>query len=261
MTTLDYQQRRRSSSWKDVLWAFVSKREYGLALLLALIVAAVTLRNLDFLSLTNLSNILTGSAQAAIISCGVMLVIVTGEIDISVGAALGFLTAVLGWLVSPTHYGWSPAFGILAVLAIGGGIGLINGLLVTVVRVPSIIVTLAMMTILRGLNTLLMKPGDITDMPQAVRFFGIGTVGIGVVQVPVSLLVTASVIAATVVLIRHTAVGRRIYAVGSNSHAASLSGISVTRTKLFVFVLTGILVAVATLVSKLATVTSGFGAG
>jgi ribose/xylose/arabinose/galactoside ABC-type transport system permease subunit len=239
----------------------VSKREYGLLLLLALIVAAVSLRNHDFLSLTNLSNILTGSTQAAIISCGVMLVIVTGEIDISVGAALGFLTAVLGWLVSPTHFGWPPALGILAVLAIGGGIGLINGLLVTVVRVPSIIVTLGTMTILGGLNTLLMKPGDITDMPEAVRFFGIGTVGAGPVQIPVSLLVTGAIVLATFALIRYTPIGRRIYAVGSNAHAASLSGISVNWTKLYVFVLTGVLVAVATLVSKLATVTSGFGAG
>ncbi len=259
MTVLEYRQ--KENRLKQVAWALLARREYGLALLLALIVGVVTLRNHDFFSLRNFSDILTSSTQAAIIACGVMLVIVTGEIDISVGAALGFLTAVLGWLVSPTHFGWPPAAGILTILAIGAGIGLINGLLVTVVRVPSIIVTLAMMTILGGLNTLLMKPGDITDMPQAVRFFGIGTVGVGRVQMPVSLVVTGAVIAATFFLIRYTPIGRRIFAVGSNSHAAALSGISVTRTKLYVFVLTGVLVAVATLVSKLATVTSGFGAG
>jgi ribose/xylose/arabinose/galactoside ABC-type transport system permease subunit len=114
-----------------------------------------------------------------------------------------------------------------------------------------------MMTILRGITTLVMKPGDITDMPPAVRFFGIGTV----LGIPASLWVTALVIAATGAMIRYTPIGRRIFAVGSNPQAAGLSGISVVGTKIFVFTLTGFLVGVGVLVSRLATVTSGFGVG
>jgi ribose/xylose/arabinose/galactoside ABC-type transport system permease subunit len=241
----------------DLLWTLAAKREYGLILVLAVIIAAVSIRNPGFLSVGNLWDLLTNCTQPAIVACGVMLVIVTGEIDISVGAALGLLTACLAWMVSPTHFGWHPAVGIVAMLAIGTLIGLVNGLLVTLVRIPSIIVTLAMMTILRGITTLLMKPGDITDMPMGVRFFGIGEI----LTIPVSLFVTALVIAATAAMIKFTPAGRRIFAVGSNAHAAGLSGISEVKTKILVFTLTGFLVGVAVLVSRLATVTSGFGGG
>jgi rhamnose transport system permease protein len=122
------------------------------------------------------------------------------------------------------------------------------------------------MTILKGLNTLLLKPGDITDMPAGVRFLGIGAIplfpgaGRGG-SLPLSLILTAAVMAATGVLIVFTPIGRRIFAVGSNAHAARLAGISVTKTKIFVFALTGFLVGVAVLVTRLAMVTSGLGTG
>jgi ribose/xylose/arabinose/galactoside ABC-type transport system permease subunit len=122
------------------------------------------------------------------------------------------------------------------------------------------------MTILKGLNTLLLKPGDITDMPAGVRVLGIGAIplfpGAGRTgSLPLSLLLTAGVVAATGILIVLTPVGRRIFAVGSNPHAARLGGISVVWTKIFVFALTGFLVGVAVLVTRLATVTSGLGSG
>ena len=245
------------------LRVLAAQREFGLIVVLALIIAGVSLRNPGFLAPENLHDLFTSCTQPAIVACGVMLVIVTGEIDISVGASLGLLTAILGWLVSPTHWAWPPWLGIIAVLAIGTGIGIINGLLVAIIRVPSIIVTLAMMTMLRGVTVLLMKPGDITDLPMEARVFGIHEFFTSehFPGIPMSLLVTAAIIAATFGLIRYTPAGRRIFAVGSNAHAAALSGLSVARTKILVFAITGALVGVATLVTRLATVTSGLGQG
>jgi len=246
------------------LWQLAARREYGIAIVLAIIIAGVTTKNHDFLTGENVRDILIHCTQPLIVSCGVMLVIVTGEIDISVGSALALLTAVLGWLASPTHYHWPAWAAILATLALGAILGLINGLLVTLVRIPSIIVTLGMLTMLRGLTVILMshprpdgRAGDITDMPYSVRFFGIGKI----LGISTSLWITAIVVVFTALLITFTPLGRRIYAVGSNPHAARLSGLSVTRVKIFTFMFTGFLVGGATIVTQLATVTSGLGQG
>src|SRR5919107_1423578 len=84
------------------LWLFAARREYALAIVLALIIASVTAKNSDFLQPENIRDILIHCTQPLIVACGVMLVIVTGEIDISVGSALALLTAILGWLASPS---------------------------------------------------------------------------------------------------------------------------------------------------------------
>jgi len=246
-----------SPTFGQRLWSLAARREYGLAYVLALIIASVTIKNPAFLRGENVRDILIHCTQFLIVACGVMLVILTGEIDISVGSALALLTAVLGWLASPTHYHWPAWAAILATLALGTTIGLINGLLVTLVRIPSIIVTLGMLTMLRGLTVILMKPGDITDMPSSVRFFGIGTI----LGISTSLWITAIVVIVTALLITFTPLGRRIFAVGSNAQAARLSGLSVTRVKIFAFAYTGFLVGVATIVTVAATVTSGLAQG
>ncbi len=142
MSTLEYGAGRGSAS--QAFWRLAARREIGLAILLVLILATATVRSADFLSLRNIRDILANCSQTAVISCGVMLVIVTGEIDISVGSALGFLTAILGTMVAPTDapvagFGWPVWVGILLTLLIGTAIGTLNGVLVTLVRVPSII--------------------------------------------------------------------------------------------------------------------------
>jgi ribose/xylose/arabinose/galactoside ABC-type transport system permease subunit len=191
-----------------------------------------------------------------------MLVIVTGEIDISVGSALGFLTAILGTMVAPTNapvpgFGWPVWLGILITLAVGAGIGLLNGLLVTLVRVPSIIVTLAMLMILQSVTTMIMHRGFISNLPESLSFFGTGKF-LGIIM---PIWIMAAVVIGTWIMVKYTPIGRRIYAVGSNTHAAGLSGISVTGVKIFVFTLTGLLVGVATIITQLAAFDSGIGYG
>ncbi len=210
-----------------------------------------------------------------------MLVIVTGEIDISVGASLGLCTALCGTLMSADKYpqwfgtGHTPfsvPAAILITVAVATSIGLINGILVTLVRVPSIIVTLAMLMILRSLSVIVMGKGNITDLPDAFHFLGTGDLGavFGSYQklvaanagMPehletfqhvylgrISIWIMLAILAATWAMIRYTTIGRRIYAVGSNPHAATLAGLSVVRTKLFVFALTGFLVGIATFIT------------
>jgi len=144
-------------------------------------------------------------------------------------------------------------------LAAGAGVGLVNGLLVTVGRVPSIIVTLGMLTALRGVTELAMGGKWIEALPPDLRFLGTGAAA----GVPVSVWTAVIVVAATAYLAQETALGRRIYAVGSSPRAARMAGLSERRIKVFVFALTGFLVAVATLVSvtQLDKIEQGIGKG
>jgi ribose/xylose/arabinose/galactoside ABC-type transport system permease subunit len=233
------------------------RREYGVLALLLVAVATVTAVNPTFLERDNLRNVLVQCAPTAIVACGLTLVIVTREIDISVGSMMGLLAAVMGILTSPRHTGMPVAAGIALTLLLGAAIGLLNGVLVTFGRVPSIIVTLGMLTALRGLTEWLMGGEWITDLPAGLKFFGTGSV----LLIPLSLWVAAAVIVCSIVLARRTRLGLRIYAVGGNPLAARMAGLSIRRAKIFVFALTGFLTAIATLVSvtQLSVIESGIG--
>ncbi|MCW3059446.1 MAG: hypothetical protein JWQ02_1267 [Capsulimonas sp.] len=233
------------------------QREYGVLALLLLTIFAVSLVNHSFLAGGNIRDILVSSVPAVIVACGLTLVIVMGEIDISMGALMGLLATVMGQLTTPAHANLPVAVGIIVTLLLGAGIGLINGLLVAYGRMPSIIVTLGMLTVLHGVNLTLINGHYITDLPAGLRFFGIGTF----LGIPISLWVTAAVVILAILLVRQTPLGRRIYAAGSNPEAARLAGLPVRNLKVFVFMLTGLLVAVATVVSvpRLGVIESGIG--
>lgn len=234
-----------------------ARREAGVALILGLTVLIVSLVNPAFLSAANARDILVNASPFAIVGCGLTFVIITGEIDISVGSLAGLLAASLG-LSLTQRIGLGVPAGISLTLALGAAAGLVNGLLITLARVPSIIVTLATLTAFRGLTDLLMG-GEWIPLPAQLRFLGTGSV----VGIPVSILVAAIVCLLSAALAIHTPFGRRIYAAGSNPHAAVLSGVSPQRIKLACFALTGLLTAIATLVSvpQLSLVENGFGVG
>lgn len=239
--------------------ALTQRREYGVLALLILTLTLVGAVNPSFLSPGNLEDVLVASVRTLIVACGLTFVIVLGEIDISVGSVLGLLAIVLGLLTSPTHAHLPVAVGIAVTLLVGSGIGLLNGLLVAYGRVPSIIVTLGTLTILQGVNQLLLGGHWITDLPPGLRFFGIGRL----LGVPVSLWTAGVVIILAILLARDTPLGRRLYAAGSNPDAARLAGLPVARLKLFAFTLTGFLTAVAAIVSvpRLGVIESGVGQG
>lgn len=231
----------------------------GPALVLVLLAALATALNPAFLSARNLTDLLLTAAPTLIAACGLLLVIASGEIDISIGSLMGLCAAVAGTLSSPDRLGLPPWVAVLATLGLGLGVGLFNGLLVSAVRVPSIIVTLGMLTVLKGANELLMAGRWITRLPEGLRAWGTGSVA----GVPVPMLVAAGVLGTTWLLANRTAWGRRVFAVGSNPGSARLAGVSVERTKLAAFGLAGLLVALATLVSvpRLSVVDSGVGVG
>lgn len=235
-------------------------REWGVFALLLLLVVAVGVANPAFLSGQNLRDLLVKAAPVAIVACGMTFVIVSGEIDISVGSLLGLLAAVLGVLTSGSRaYHLPVAAAVPMVLLLGTGLGALNGLLVTVGRVPSIIATLGMLTLLQGVTEVVMGGEWVKDLPPELRFFGVGAL----LGVPVPVWAAAVVFGLCALLATQTPLGRRIYAAGGNPEAARLLGLPVERLKLAAFALTGFLTGLATLVSvpQLSVIESGVGRG
>lgn len=233
------------------------KREWALLIMLIAIVVGVQIKNPSFITTQNIRDILIQVSPFAIMACGAAFVIVLGEIDISIGSMAGLLAAVLGTAVSATHWGWSVSSSIAIMIAIGGCIGLMNGVLVVFGKVPSIIVTLGMLTGLRGVTEVVMKGEWITDLPAGLREFGIGSW----IGIPIPIIVALIVCASAWIVATQTPLGLRVYAVGGNPDAAAVRGLNANRLKLLAFVTMGILTAIATLISvpKLSVIESGIG--
>jgi ribose/xylose/arabinose/galactoside ABC-type transport system permease subunit len=233
------------------------QREWWLAVLIGAVTLVVIQVDARFLSAENLRDLLVRCAPTAIVACGLMLVVVTREIDISVGSMMALLAAMFGLMVSRNEWNWPMWIGIPATLLMGTLIGLGTGAMVTFGRVPSIIVTLGLLTALRGITTWIIRGGNIDGLPDSLgRITKFGLLGM-----PLSLWTAMVVIGLTVLLISFTPVGRRLYALGGSPEAARLAGISETRLKLFVFSLTGFLTALATIVEvpRLPKIESGIG--
>lgn len=235
------------------------KRELAVAgLLLAMVVLASAL-NPAFADPGNLRDLLIGLAPTLIAACGLMLVVLTGEIDISLGSLMGLTAALAGTLVAPSRLGLPTPVAMGGALALGLLVGLANGWLTAYVRVPSIIVTLAGLGALRGVTELVMGGVWITDTPASFRAWGVGTW----LGVPVPVVVAGGVVLATALLLARTGLGRRIIAVGSDPGSALALGLPVRRVKLCAFALAGLSTALAMAVSvpRLSVIESGVGTG
>jgi ribose transport system permease protein len=210
-----------------------------------------------FFSRINIENLLFSSTIIAIVAIGQTFVILIAGIDLSVGAVLA-LSSVL-CVVFTTQLGIPVALGALLSLGVGALVGLINGLNVTVVRIPALIATLAMMSVTRGIAFLISGGRNIAPVPsvyidiQAARLFGI----------PVVILLTLLVgIIAHVVLAR-TRFGREIYATGGNAVAAQLAGIRSNHVIIKAYMMSGVCAALGGLMItarlEAGAATSGFG--
>jgi rhamnose transport system permease protein len=241
----------------SMLSRLIRQRETGLLLLIMLTCAVVGIKDHHFLSIDVWREILVRCAPTAIVSCGVMLVVVTGEIDISVGSLMALLSAVMGRVISESEADLSCWIGIPVTLGLGTLMGLFTGSLVAVGKAPSIIVTLGLLTALRGLTTLMMGGKNIDRLPEGLTQLAKQ----GLFGVPISILAAIGVIGLTSVLIHHIPLGRRSYALGSSAESAKMAGLSEVRLKLFVFGYTGFLTAVATIVDvpRLPKIESGIG--
>jgi ribose transport system permease protein len=209
-------------------------RESGSVLVLLIFVAALILTTSDFLTLTNLDNLVRQVTVFAILSVGELFVILTAGIDLSVGSILGLSGGVTALLLTS---GVSIPLAILVGLGVGLGVGLINGLLVTRLMLPPFIATLGMLGVARGLVLLLTGAKTIAPLPDAFDAIANGFV-LGLPSL-FWILIIVTIIAAFV--LGRTIFGRYVYAVGSNAESSRLSGVPVNFVLLGVYAISGLL--------------------
>ena len=206
-----------------------------------------------FLEPRNLLNIVRFASENGIIAIGMTLVILTGGIDLSVGALLAL--CAVGSAAMMTRYDLGTLPTILLVLAIGGLAGVVNGLVTTRFHIQSFITTLAMLSVARGVASLWsdgyaipLAFGDGPDLaPQLYKDMFAGQVRLLGLDVPAPVFYFVGVGIVATLLLRRTGFGRHVYAVGGNETAARLSGVNVDRVKVIVFGVSGLLAGMAAL--------------
>jgi ribose transport system permease protein len=224
-------------------------RESGGILVLLIFIAALILTTNDFLTLTNLDNLVRQVAVFAILSIGQLFVILTGGIDLSVGSVLGLSGGVTALLLAA---GAPIPLAILAGLLVGLFVGLINGQLVSRLKLPPFIATLGMLGIARGVVLLLTGARTIAPLPDAFNIIANGSI-LGLPSL-FWILILVAIVAAFV--LGRTVFGRYVYAVGSNAESSRLSGVPVNVVLIAVYSISGLLAGFAGVLT-----TSRLGAG
>ncbi len=216
-------------------------QRFGLALIFILLMLALALLSDRFLTPANLTNILRQTAINGIISAGMTLVILTGGIDLSVGSVLALSVTIGAALMKQ---GWPVELSVLAALATGAGLGCINGVLITLARIPPFIATLGMLTMARGLTLMYTQGQPITGFPAAFRWLGTGDIA----GIPVPIVLMLLVFVAGGILLYRTRLGMQIYLLGDNPTAARLTGVPVNRLTVLVYTISGFCAALAGLI-------------
>ena len=186
------------------------------------------------------------------------LIIIAGEIDLSVESMAGLSSALLGFLWAA---GVPMEIDIAVVLVVGVLGGLLNGLLVARGRLPSLVVTLGTLALFRGLALIILGPRGVSDFPDAFTQIGFGHVPGTDIPWPFVIFLTLGLILG--VVLHRSWVGRQVYAIGKNTGAARYSGVRVARVKIALFVLTGLIAAIAgaILTARLSTSRADAGQG
>ena len=214
--------------------------ESGLALLVVAIVIFGAVTSAQFLTSTNFFNTGVTSGEIAIMALPMTLIIISGEIDLSVASILGMSSALLGYLWT-RHWPMLAIFVMVALLGIVAG--LINGLLVTRVGLPSLAVTIGTLALYRGMALILLGSNTVSNFPAS--YTNIGVIPVPRTEIPwnVAIFVVLAVIFGVVLHV--TATGRSIFAMGTNPEAALFAGIRVKRVKTMLYVTSGLVCALA----------------
>ena len=207
-------------------------RRYGVLILIVVLMIVLTLSSDAFLTSRNLLNILTQNAPLAIVAMAGTLVIIAGGFDLSTGAMFAVASVSAAWV--GLHH--DPVLGLLIAPLVGLALGLVNGFIITGLRVHSFLATLATSLVYGGLAVLI-TGGSLISLTNDTTFAKLGRGKVG--DVSYAIFILAAVFAMLTFLARRMVVGRHIYAVGGNVDAAVLSGVRVQRVRILTFALSG----------------------
>ncbi len=211
-----------------------------------------------FLTPGNFANLVAALMEVAIMALPMTLVIIAGEIDLSVESMAGLASAILGFLWAA---GVPLEVAIPAVLIVGAVGGLLNGVFVALGGLPSLVVTLGTLALFRGMALIVLGPRGVSDFPPTFTELGFGHVPGTLIPWPFVIFLGLALVLG--VVLHRTWVGRQIYAIGRNTGAARFSGVRVTRVRIGLFMLIGLIAAVAgvILTSRLSSARADAGQG
>lgn len=223
---------------RRVLQAFIDIRELTLIVLIAAIVIVMSNINPYFLSFSNFRAVAVGMAPTAIIVIGMAILLASGGFDLSVGSVMALSSTVVALLLLT---GMAIPLAVACGLILGGIVGVVNGVLVTGLGINPLIATLGTMSIARGIALVLTEGFSVSSLPASFAWIGKADIG----GFPVIVLFTILLVILFDLAVRHTRFFRQVYFIGANEKAAMLSGIHVTRVRIILYALTGVLAALA----------------
>jgi len=228
-----------------------------LAIILLVVIIINSLLSESFLSIENQINLFVLSIEKVIIALIMAKIIINAEIDLSVASMMGLSACALGWFVES---GMSMTMALIASITIGAVGGAFNGFWITVVKLPSLVVTLAMLIGFRGLARVLIGDRSIKMFPQWFEDLGQQPLFL---NIPFSVMIFVALLICVVITLEYTGFGRHIYTIGINQNVALYSGINVARVKMLLFIFSGIISAIAGILyaARLGTVRGDMGLG
>jgi rhamnose transport system permease protein len=232
--------------------------ESGLVVLAIAVAVLGAISSDQFLTSRNFFYLSLNVGEVAIMALPLTLIIIAGEIDLSVASTAGMASALLGWLWG---HGWPMPLIFIAVLGAGAAAGLVNGLLITRLGLPSLAVTIGTLTLYRGIALIILGPNTVANFPAG--YTQIGIVPLPGTPIPFSVAVFLGLALIFGAVLHATPLGRSIYAIGANKEAALYSGIRVRAIKTRLYVLSGVLCSLAgmLLTFRLATAISNNAVG
>jgi len=225
---------------RDVLRKAIRLRELQLVVAIAVVVAVSALAHPSFVSPGNISFMLADSVVTAVLATGQTIVVLAKGIDLSVAPILGIAAVVVGFPAQNHNLPIVAALGLVVLVGLVLGVG--NGLFVSVTRIPPIIATLATLSVYGGLQFIIANGQEVVNIPNAYDALGNNDVVSGI---PWVLVIGVGIAVVVALFLRHTNVGRAIYAVGNDAGAAHRSGIPVQRVIFATYVLSGVLAGIA----------------
>ncbi|AZO96473.1 ribose ABC transporter permease [Halocella sp. SP3-1] len=187
-----------------------------------------------FLSVTNILNVLVQVAVISVIAAGSTFVILTGGIDLSVGSILGLCGVMTAAVLKSTG---NPLLAVLTGVLLGAFLGLVNGVVISIGKVPAFVTTLGMMSVARGIAFIYTRGRPISGFPDGFRYIGSGYIG----DIPFPVIEAIIIFLIAAYVLKKTPFGRYVYAIGSNEVATKLSGIKTNKYKIMVYVISGLL--------------------
>jgi ribose/xylose/arabinose/galactoside ABC-type transport system permease subunit len=222
-----------------------SLKIYAMEVILLLLVGFLIIYAPGFATIGNFFNVLRTVSMLGIVAFGMTAVIISGEIDLSIGASAGLAGCIVAWFAGAYTDSigalGAVAIGTAVALSVGVGVGIFTGKIREIFNVPTFITTLGLFTALRGVANLVTGGFPLPTFPEWFYFFGAGNL----LGVPFPVYVFLTVFAAMHFLMKYTSFGRAVYAVGGNAEAARLSGIDVFGVKTAALAITGALAAIS----------------